>query len=159
MPMDEATGATAPRAGSRIVPEDRRARALRVLFYNEGDLGSHVLGHGRLAEALNAGLAGVTGVQVRFASLSPMSRAANAIATRPIEPLRRAGIDMPTLRWHLVQSLRARRELARELDAWHADVVHLYTPAVAMMMEATMRRVPVVLSMDTTVREWWAMPA
>jgi glycosyltransferase involved in cell wall biosynthesis len=133
--------------------------ALRVLFFNEGNFGTHVLGHNQLVQALRRGLADAPDVHARFVGLSPMRRLANAAATRPIEPLRRANLDMHNLRWHVVQSLRARSELQRELRRRPADVVHLYTPAVALAMSATMRKVPVVLSMDTTVRDWWAMPA
>lgn len=132
---------------------------MRVLFFNEGNLGTHVLGHNQLVEALKAGLAQAPDVGARFVGLSPMGRVANAIATRPVEPLARANLDFQALRWHLVQSLRARNELTRELDTWPADLVHLYTPAIALTMARTMRRIPIVLSMDTTVRGWWAMPA
>jgi len=132
---------------------------MRVLFFNEGNLGTHVLGHNQLTAALKAGLAETPDVDARFAGLSAMGRVANAAATRAVEPLRRAHLDVPRLRWHIVQSLRARSELASELDGWPADIVHLYTPAVAFAMTGIMRRVPVVLSMDTTVREWAMMPA
>jgi starch synthase len=132
---------------------------LRVLFFNEGNLGHHVLGHHQLERALRAGLHEAPGVEARFAGLSPMPRLASAAASRPIEPLRRANLDLATLRWHVVQSLRARSALRRELSLWPPDVVHLYTPAVAMALASTMRRVPIVLSMDTTVREWAKMPA
>jgi glycosyltransferase involved in cell wall biosynthesis len=140
-------------------PDMGAAASLRVLFFNEGNLGSHVLGHNQLVAALRAGLAGIDDVEARFVGLTPMPRLATAAATRPIEPLRKAGLDFLSLRWHVVQSLRARGELGRELERWPADVVHLYTPAVAFAMATTMRRVPLVLSMDTTVRDWWAMPA
>ncbi|MGH2902543.1 MAG: glycosyltransferase family 4 protein [Solirubrobacteraceae bacterium] len=132
---------------------------MRVLFFNEGNLGTHVLGHGQLDRALQAGLSTASGVEARFASLSPMGHLADAAATRPIQPLAKADLDFQALRWHTVQSLRARRELRRELRAWPADIVHLYTPAVALAMAGTMRSVPVVLSMDTTIRDWWEMPA
>jgi glycosyltransferase involved in cell wall biosynthesis len=132
---------------------------VRVLFFNEGNLGTHVLGHGQLDRALRAGLAGSAGVEARFAALAPMGRLADALATRPIEPLARANLDFRVLRWHVVQSLRARRALWRQLRSWPADIVHLYTPAVALAMARAMRSVPVVLSMDTSVYEWWAMPA
>jgi glycosyltransferase involved in cell wall biosynthesis len=137
----------------------RRTRRLRLLFFNEGDLGTHVLGHGRLVEAHRAGLGDFPGVEARFASLTEMPRLARAAVNRPIEPLRRAGLDMQTLRWHLVQSLRARWELSRQIEQWRPDVVHLYTPAVALTMVHTMRHVPMVLAMDTTVKEWSYMPA
>lgn len=132
---------------------------MRVLFFNEGNLGTHVMGQGQLVEALQTGLPGAGAVHTRFAQLAPMGRVSRAAAIRPIAPLASAGLDLRSLRWHLVQSLRARRALRRELRAWPADVVHVHSHTVALTMAATMRAVPVALSVDTTARDWWAMPA
>ena len=41
-------------------------RLVRILFFNEGNLHSHVLGHGRLDEALRAGLNGTRDVEARW---------------------------------------------------------------------------------------------
>jgi glycosyltransferase involved in cell wall biosynthesis len=130
------------------------------LFFNEGDLDTHVLGHGRLDAALQAGSAQTTtGLETRFAGLAPLAGRADALARRRIRGLRKADLDLVVLRWHLVQSLRARRALRDELARWPADVVHLYTPAVALTMTDVMRTTPVVLSTGATVYDWWAMPA
>jgi starch synthase len=132
---------------------------VRVLFFNEGNLGAHVLGHGQLDAALRAGMTGTPDVEARFASLAPMSRRAEMIAGRPLKPFTQAGLDFKTLRWHLVQSARARAQLESQLAAWPADVVHVYSHAITFGMVETMRRMPVVLATDTSVRDWWAMPA
>ena len=132
---------------------------VRVLFFNEGDLDTHVLGHGRLDAALRAGSTATTGLETRFAGLAPLAGRADALAHRRIRGLSRADLDFVVLRWHLVQSLRARRALRAELERWPADVVHLYTPAVALAMADVMRATPVVLSTGATVHDWWAMPA
>jgi glycosyltransferase involved in cell wall biosynthesis len=132
---------------------------MRVLFFNEGNLGTHIMGQGQLQEAILTGLPLTPDVQERFAGLHPMGRMARAAATRPVQPLARAGLDFHTLRWHLVQSLRARRALSRELRAWPADVIHIHSQSVALAIPATMRALPVALSVDTTVRDWWSMPA
>ena len=58
--------------------------AMRVLFLNEGNLGSHVLGQGQLDAALQAGLAGTPDIEARFAGLTPLGRLERAAATRPI---------------------------------------------------------------------------
>jgi glycosyltransferase involved in cell wall biosynthesis len=134
-------------------------RPVRVLFFNEGNLGAHILGQAQLEAALRAGLSADADIEARFASLVPMGRWANAFATRPIQPLAKLQFDFPVLRWHIVQSLRARAQLRAQLRQWPADVVHLHTQSVAMTMGATMRSLPVLLSVDTTVRDWWAMPA
>lgn len=132
---------------------------MRVLFFNEGNLGTHVMGQGQLSAALRTGLPFAPGVQARFAGLTPMGRLARAAAARPIEPLASTGLDFRTLRWHLVQSLRSRSALRGELRAWPADVVHVHSHSIALTMAATMRALPVALSVDTTVRDWWSMPA
>jgi glycosyltransferase involved in cell wall biosynthesis len=132
---------------------------VRVLFFNEGNLGSHILGQGQLEAALRVGLAAEPGIEARFAGLTPMGRWPRAGATRRLPLLARANLDFPGLRWHLVQSLRARSQLCRELSAWPADVAHVHSSSIALTMAATMRTVPVVVSVDTTVHDWWAMPA
>jgi glycosyltransferase involved in cell wall biosynthesis len=132
---------------------------VRVLFFNEGNLGSHVMGQGQLQDALRAGLDSVPGLDARFAGLTPMGRLARAIAARPIPPLAESGLDFRTLRWHAVQSLRARHALRRQLRAWPTDAVHVHSHSIALTMGATMRSLPVALSVDTTVRDWWSMPA
>jgi len=132
---------------------------MRVLFFNEGNLGTHILGQGQLEDALHSGLAAAPEVQARFAGLTPMGRGARAIATRPLPALTRAGLDFPTLRWQAVQALRARSDLRRELRAWPAEVVHVHSHSVALAMAATMRSTPIALSLDVTVRDWAQMPA
>ena len=131
---------------------------MRALFFNEGNLDTHVLGHGRLDEALRAGGSGM-GLDVRFAQLPPLCGRADELARRRVRLLRKADLDLVVLRWHLVQSARARRALRDELGRSPADVVHLYTPAVALTMGDVMRDTPVVLSTGATVHDWWAMPA
>jgi glycosyltransferase involved in cell wall biosynthesis len=132
---------------------------MRVLFFNEGNLGTHVLGHGQLDRALRSGLADSPEVEARFAGLAPMGSLAQMAASRTIGPLDRANLDLKTSRWHVVQALRTRAALQHELNVWPADVVHVYSHAIAFGLAATMRRVPVVLSTDTTVHDWWSMPA
>jgi starch synthase len=73
--------------------------------------------------------------------------------------LARQNLDFRALRFHMVQSLRARAQVRRELQRWPADVLLLHTQAVAMTMAAVMRTLPVVLSLDSTVYSWSAMPA
>lgn len=132
---------------------------MRVLFLNEGNLGTYILGQGQLEQALRTGLPYAPEVEARFAGVGPLGRVARAAATRPIEALASTGLDFRTLRWHLVQALRARRVVRRELHEWPADVVHVHSHSIALTMAATMRAVPLALSVDTTVHDWWTMPA
>ena len=132
---------------------------MRVLFFNEGNLGTRVMGQGQLEQALRVGLPFAPELDARFAGLTPMGRLARAAATRPIERLAGTGLDFRTLRWHLVQALRARAALRARLRAWPADVVHVHSHSVAMAMGSTMRALPLALSVDTTALDWWSMPA
>jgi len=132
---------------------------VRVLFLNEGNLGTYIMGQGQLEEALHVGLGLVPGVETRFAGLGPPGDIARVLATRPIKPLASTGLDFRTLRWHLVQSLRARRAIRAELRAWPADVAHVHSHSIALTMGATMHELPIALSVDTTVGDWWSMPA
>lgn len=132
---------------------------MRILFFNEGNLGTHILGQGQLDAALHAGLSTAPDVDARFAGLSPLNRWQEFAASRSIPPLAQANLDFRTLRWHLVQSLRGRSRLRRELREWPADVVHIHSQSIALTMAAIMRRVPVVVSLDTTVGDWATMPA
>src|ERR1700686_634780 len=131
---------------------------MRVLFFNEGNLGSHIMGQGQLAQALRVGLAQAGQVEARFAGLSPMGRIANAAASRRLRPLADSGLDFAMLRWHLVQSLRTRHALTHELAGWPADVLHVHSHSVTMALGAKLRSLPLALSVDTTVRDWSAMP-
>src|SRR5487761_2474768 len=126
---------------------------MRILFFNEGNLGSHIMGQGQLDEALRVGLAGTPGVEARFAGLTPMGRWAGAAAPRPHPPLARWNLDLRTLRWHLVQSARARAALRRELEAWPADVALVHSQSVALAMGRLMGELPVAVSLDTTIAD------
>jgi glycosyltransferase involved in cell wall biosynthesis len=132
---------------------------MRVLFFNEGNLGTHIMGQGQLEAALHTGLSERPDVEAQFAGLTPMGRWAGMLATRPVPALGGANLDFRTLRWHVVQSLRARAALGRELRAWAADAVHVHSQSVALAMDGTMRKLPVALSVDTTVGDWSGMPA
>jgi glycosyltransferase involved in cell wall biosynthesis len=132
---------------------------VRILFFNEGNLGTYILGQGQLDQALRVGLSEAPEIEARFGGPESMGRWGRLAATRPIPGLVRLDLDLRTLRWHLVQSLYARSGLRRELCRWPADVVHVHSHSIALTMGATMRALPVVLSLDTTVRDWWAMPA
>jgi len=133
--------------------------AVRVLFFNEGNAGSQIMGLAQGEAAIRAALPEVPQIEARFATLTPMGRLAVAAATRPVPVLAGMRLDFRRLRWHVVQSSRARMQLAAELAAWPADAVYVKTQSVAMAMGGVMRRVPVAVSIDSTVRQWWEMPA
>jgi glycosyltransferase involved in cell wall biosynthesis len=133
--------------------------SMRILFFNEGNLGTYVLGHGQLDAALHAGLKQHPHVEAQFVDLGALGRWGNALATRPIPPLTSVDLDLQSLRWHLVQSARARTRLGRALEQWPADVVHLHSQSVALLIGPTRKLPPIVLSVDATIGDWAAMPA
>ena len=116
------------------------------------------MGQGQLDAALLAGLERCSGVQARFAGLEPLGRVAGAVATRPVPPLAGVELDLRTLRWHVVQALRARSAIERALAAEAADALLVHSHSVAMTMGARMRATPTVLSLDVTVTDWSQMP-
>jgi glycosyltransferase involved in cell wall biosynthesis len=59
----------------------------------------------------------------------------------------------------VVQSLRARAAMRRELSGWPADVVHVHSQSVAMLAGPRLAGAPLVLSLDATVGDWARMPA
>jgi glycosyltransferase involved in cell wall biosynthesis len=132
---------------------------VRVLFFNEGNLGAHIMGQGQLDAALGVGAASVPDVEIHFAGLAPMGPLATRLVYQLAGPLGKVGLDISRLRWHLVQSARARRALDRALRSWPADVIQVHTQSVAMLMGKHKPALPLVLSIDTTVHDWWAMPA
>ncbi len=132
---------------------------MRILFFNEGNLGTYVLGHGQLDAALDTGLRETPHVEAHFVDLGALGRWGNALATRPIQPLTALDLDLQSLRWHLVQSVRTRRRLSGALEQWPADIVHLHSQSVALLLGPMRKLPPVVLSVDATIRDWANMPA
>jgi glycosyltransferase involved in cell wall biosynthesis len=132
---------------------------MRLLFFNEGNLGTNILGQAQVEATLRRHAAGVDGVEARFARLEPQGRLALAAVgwTRPW--LARTGLDVRTLRWHAVQATRARRAIAAQTRTWHPDVLHVHSHSVALGLGAVMERVPTALSVDVTLGDWTDMPA
>jgi starch synthase len=131
---------------------------MRVLFFNEGNMGSHVMGQGQLTQAVRLGLAETPDVRASFVGLPPMGRLAASLATRPLPRLAGLdGLDLRVLRWHVVQSVRARAAIGNALAEWPADVLHVHTQSIALGLSRRMRRTPTVLSVDATIGGWAAM--
>ncbi len=126
------------------------SRPLRALFLSEGALGIGTVGHARIEPAVRAGLAGRDDVQARYVTLPPQGLAANSLA-RGVPGLGAADLDLQAVRWHMVQAVRARRLLERELRRAPADVVHVVSHSIALGMVSAMRRVPVLLSADVGI--------
>src|SRR3954454_7080897 len=154
----EPAGAAGPRR--RCIGLSASApRSLRLLVFNEGNLGSYILGQSQIEDALRAGLRSEPSVDARFESLGEMGRLSGALAYRPLPVLAEHDLDPRTLRWHVVQSRRARRELAALLRQGTPDVLYIHTQAIALFARQIMQRVPVVLSVDASISQWSLMPA
>lgn len=131
------------------------AEPLRALFVNEGALGHSVLGHARVAETFEAHLP-PEGLDAQFRSVHPMGPLTRlAVAGLPV--LEAFDLDAHTSRWHLAQALRARRLLRSELRRGHFDVLHLHGHTLAFLVNRELRRIPTLLSVDSTVWDWHAM--
>lgn len=125
---------------------------LRALFVSEGALGIGTVGHARIEPAIRAGLDGRDDVQARYVTLPPQGLVANSLA-RGVPGLGAADLDLQAVRWHMVQAVRSRRLLERELRRGPVDVVHVVSHSIALGMVGAMRRAPLLLSVDVGI---WA---
>lgn len=126
---------------------------MRALFVSEGALGIGTVGHARVEPAIRAGLARRSDVQARYITLRPMNRVAHSLA-RGVPVLGWADVDLQAVRWHLVQALRTRRMVERELRRHPADVIHVVSHSIAICLGEIMRRVPTMLSVDAPMWPW-----
>jgi glycosyltransferase involved in cell wall biosynthesis len=132
-------------------------RPPRVLFVNEGELGAGgVMGHAAADQALRRRLVETELVEGRFVHLPPLRGLAH-LATLSFPLLGAVDLDLQPTRWHLVQSLRARRVVARELGAFPAEALHVESHAVSFALVEEMRRRPTFLSFDVSVTDWRMM--
>jgi glycosyltransferase involved in cell wall biosynthesis len=112
-------------------------------------VGEGALSHGALARRLAAALAGLPDVETRLHVVGAPRRlervmVAHVPGTRDL--------DLQPLRWRLRYSLRARALLER--DAGWADVALVNTQSCALLARDVMARVPTVLSVDVTGRQF-----
>jgi glycosyltransferase involved in cell wall biosynthesis len=135
---------------------------VRALFVNQGAIASRtaseggVRGHTATESALRIGMDGVADVHARFERMAPWTLPARALA-RPVPGLARRDLDLHVPRWHLVESLRGRRFIARRLAADDVDVLHVTSHTPALLIADVMLRIPTFLAVDVPVWEWHAM--
>ena len=127
----------------------------RILTLVEAALGREVMGHGRFVAALREGLAQAPGVEAEFAGLPELAGLSRAL-TRGVPGLNTRDLDLQSTRWHLVQSVRARRVLREALREHPADVALVISHAIALFA-ARGAPVPVVPSVDVPMWTWRAM--
>jgi glycosyltransferase involved in cell wall biosynthesis len=131
-------------------PERPEERALRVLLVGEGDL-SHGSFLRRVADGLARSGAGEVTTDVRIVE-APRGVEARLIASVP----HLGDLDLQPLRWRLRYSWRA-RQLLRQGASTGADVALVNTQSCALLAAAPMRRVPTVISVDVTGRQFAAL--
>jgi glycosyltransferase involved in cell wall biosynthesis len=127
----------------------------RILTVMESAPGGQVMGHGRLAASLRAGAEHAPGVVAEFAVLPPLHGLAAALV-RGVPGLNRRDLDLQATRWHVLQSLRARRLLQRAVAAGHPDAAIVMSHAVALLADLG-TAIPIVPSVDVPVWDWRAM--
>ena len=125
---------------------------LRALFVNEGALGTGVLGHLRLHEALTEHAAGLELLAVQ---LPPMPWPAR-LAVRTVPGLAALDADLQTVRWHAVQGVRLRRALAAARTT-PPQVVCVNTHTIGLFAQRALAATPTVLLADASVWQWHAM--
>jgi alpha-maltose-1-phosphate synthase len=134
------------------------AEPLRALFYNEGAVGTGILGHSMLARALTAGLSRRDDVDAHM--VGPAREGSiSRLAARRVPGLFGLSLDLQPTRWHLVQSLRARRAIRRSQAAQMADVLHVHTQASALLLGSILLRVPTFLSVDASIEAFARLEA
>ncbi len=129
---------------------------MRVLFVNQGAIGSSVQGHVATESALRVGMEGLPDLETHFERLPPWPLAARALV-RPIAGLERHDLDLHTPRWHMVEALRGRRFIAPRACEGKVDALHITSHIPALLLGEVMRRVPTFLAVDVPVWEWHAM--
>ena len=122
---------------------------LRALFVDEG-----VLGGRTLMKQLQTVLAEIEGIEPTFVTVPPPKSGLSGCCCPP-PALPRRYADFGSLRWRLRWSWRARRLLKKHRSS--ADVAFINTQASALLARGPMKRLPCVLSVDATARQYAAL--
>lgn len=131
--------------GSTAFPEERRSGApLRALFVNE-NIGGHATVHMALKRCLDERV----DIDAEFVDV-PNPRLLGRLLRLPVPVLGRYDLDLQPLRSQLVRSHWVRRELTRRLGRGGVDVVHIYTQNCALSSAGLLRKVPCVITTDST---------
>jgi glycosyltransferase involved in cell wall biosynthesis len=119
-------------------------RPFRVVFLNE-NVGGHATVHLHLARVLGER----TDVDARFVHVPRPGPVRRAVGVR-IPGLTRLDLDGQSLRAQLAAAVVAGRLLRRAVADGEIDALHVYTANAALTSTAVMRRIPTVVTSDST---------
>jgi alpha-maltose-1-phosphate synthase len=147
-PEIEWPGESAGKRRDRLGPATRRTR---LVFLNE-NIGGHTTVHLSIADALKDHDA----FEARFVDI-PSPRLLRRVVSAQLPGLARLDLDLQPLRNQLAGATIARRRLRPLLN--RADALHVYTQNAALLSVGLLRRVPTVVSIDSTnVRNAFVLP-
>jgi glycosyltransferase involved in cell wall biosynthesis len=126
---------------------------MRALFVEQGRAFSDsAMGLVRVHHAVRAGLEAVPGeVEIDELSIRAFTRGERRLV-RYVPRLEGGGFG--SVRWHLTRGWVARRAIEQRLRDRPADVVHLTTDQISLVLGRLRRRLPIVLSLDTLTVDW-----
>jgi glycosyltransferase involved in cell wall biosynthesis len=139
------------------VPSDDPAADRTMLVVNQAGGGSVMMGHGQVSGVLAMGLERA-GLVADIRGMADPPRPVQLL-TAPLPNWNVADAGFQTVRWHLATAVAARRLVRRALTESRADLLYLHSHVIAFALQDVMRQVPTVLSVDASVRDWYAMGA
>jgi len=122
------------------------------LFVNQGRAApGAALGLLRVQQAVEGGMPNGADVDATFATLPPHTLG-QRVALRRVPGVGHR--DFWTFRWHVVRGWSARRLISACLRREGADVVHVTTDQISLLLAGLEREAPYVLNVDITTYDW-----
>ena len=130
---------------------------MRVMAFNQGAAGAGMMGAATLDSSLLAGLAQLPGIELELVGPRPSSLV-DKLAARPYPVLAGLDLDLHPVRWHRVESRKARRAISRAIAVGGSpDALLVNSHAVGFGLGPLMAEVPTLLHVDTLAWPWAEM--
>jgi glycosyltransferase involved in cell wall biosynthesis len=127
------------------------------MSFNQGSAGSGMMGAASLDTALLAGLGRRSDVDLDFVG-PPRSTVVEKLVARPYPPLSHIDLDFHPVRWHQVESWKARRSIERAInEGGRPDALLVNSHAVSFRLGSLMTQIPTLLHVDTLAWPWAEM--
>lgn len=127
------------------------------MAFNQGAAGAGMMGAATLDSALRAGLGARPGIDLEMIGPPPSSVGEKLLA-RPYPLLRNLDLDLHPVRWHRVESHKARRTVEQALArSGRPDALLVNSHAVSFGLAQVMTEVPTLLHVDTLAWPWAEM--